>query len=237
MQVPYLWLAGALFVIAAIIATVKLPVIEAQAGARDEASGQSHDDIHKSAWEYRHLVLGAIAIFVYVGGEVAIGSFLVNFLERPEIGGLTAGEAGRYLSFYWGGAMVGRFIGAAAMQKIRPGVALTFNAVVAAVLVITTIFSSGSIAMWAILGVGLFNSIMFPTIFTLAIQGLGKHTGQGSGILCVAIVGGAIIPVIQGYFADQIGIQAAFFLPVLCYLYIAYYGVKGHVPTFRKAAA
>jgi FHS family L-fucose permease-like MFS transporter len=234
-QVPYLWLAAALFAIAAIMAMIKLPVIEAHASAVDAASGQSHDDINKNAWQYRHLVLGAIAIFVYVGGEVAIGSFLVNFLGQPEIAGLSAAEAGRYLSFYWGGAMVGRFIGAAVMQKIKPGIALAFNALVAATLVVVSMLATGHVSMWAILAVGLFNSIMFPTIFTLAIDGLGKHTGQGSGILCVAIVGGAIVPVIQGYFADQIGIHHAFFLPVLCYLYIAYYGWKGHVPVLQKA--
>jgi MFS transporter, FHS family, L-fucose permease len=235
-QVPYLWLAAALFIIAAIIAMIKLPVIEAQASSVDAESGQSHDDMHKNAWQYKHLVLGAVAIFVYVGGEVAIGSFLVNFLGQPEIAGLTAGEAGRYLSFYWGGAMVGRFIGAAVMQKIKPGIALAFNAFVAATLVVISMVATGHVSMWAILAVGLFNSIMFPTIFTLAIDGLGRHTGQGSGILCVAIVGGAIVPVIQGMFADKIGIQHAFFLPVLCYAFIAYYGLKGHVHTFKSAA-
>ncbi len=236
-QVPYLWLAAALFVIAAVIAMVKLPIIEAHASAKDEATGQNYDDAHKSAWAYRHLVLGAVAIFVYVGGEVAIGSFLVNFMGQPEIAGLSAAEAGRYLSFYWGGAMVGRFVGAVAMRKINPGVALAFNATVAATLVIISMLATGHVSMWAILAVGLFNSIMFPTIFTLAIDGLGKHTGQASGILCVAIVGGAIVPLIQGFFADRIGIQLAFFLPVLCYLYIVYYGLKGHIPTFAKAVA
>jgi len=230
-QVPYLWLAGTLCAIAAVIAFIKLPVFTAHASSVDAASGKSHDTIAKSAWQYRHLVLGAIAIFVYVGGEVAIGSFLVNFLGQEEIAGLTAGEAGRYLSFYWGGAMVGRFIGAAVMQKIKPWKVLTFNAVAAASLVLIAMLSGGSVAMWAILAVGLFNSIMFPTIFTLAIDGLGIHTGQGSGILCVAIVGGAIIPVIQGAFADSIGIQYAFFLPVLCYIFIAYYGTKGYQQT------
>jgi len=117
------------------------------------------------------------------------------------------------------------------MQKIKPWKVLTFNAVAAASLVLIAMLSGGSVAMWAILAVGLFNSIMFPTIFTLAIDGLGIHTGQGSGILCVAIVGGAIIPVIQGAFADSIGIQYAFFLPVLCYIFIAYYGTKGYQQT------
>ena len=182
-------------------------------------------------------MLGAVAIFVYVGAEVAIGSFLVNYLGEGNIGNLSVAEAGKFVSFYWGGAMVGRFIGSAVMRKIKPGVVLGFNAIVAALLVITTMLTNGQVAMWSILLVGLFNSIMFPTIFTLGVAGLGKHTGKGSGILCMAIVGGAIIPVLQGMFADSIGIHYAFFLPVICYLYIAYYGYKGHIPAFKKAEA
>jgi MFS transporter, FHS family, L-fucose permease len=233
-QNPYLGLAATLFIIAAFFAVVKLPVVEASSGEAKSDSGESYDSQHQSAWKYRHLVLGAVGIFLYVGGEVSIGSFLVNFLGQPYIAGLPAAEAGRYLSFYWGGAMVGRFVGAAAMRYIAPGKALAFNAAVAAVLVLTAMLSSGHVAMWAILAVGLFNSIMFPTIFTLAVDGLGKHTGQGSGILCMAIVGGAIVPVIQGMFADTIGIHHAFFLPILCYLFILYYGLKGHVPSYKK---
>ena len=180
-----------------------------------------------SAWSYRHLVLGAIGIFVYVGAEVSIGSFLVNFLGEPSIADLAKQDAGKYVSFYWGGAMIGRFAGSLAMQKIQPGKALSFNAVTAALLVLIAIFGSGHFAMWAILTVGLFNSIMFPTLFSLAIKGLGRHTGQGSGILCAAIVGGAILPLVQGMCADWIGIQQAFLIPVLCYCYIAYYGWRG----------
>jgi len=223
-QVPYLLLAAVLFFIAVVFALIKLPKIEP---AKAQVSGVE-DDLHDSAWNYKHLVLGAIGIFVYVGGEVSIGSFLINFLGEPSIAGLAEQEAGKYVSFYWGGAMVGRFIGAAAMQQIQPGKALAFNALTAALLVLTAMFGSGHVAMWAILAVGLFNSIMFPTIFSLAVNGLGRHTGQGSGILCAAIVGGAVLPVLQGLFADRIGIQQAFFIPVLCYGYIAYYGLRGH---------
>ncbi len=215
-QNPYLLLAAVLFFIAAIFALIKLPDIDA---ADTQMSGS--DD---SAWAHKHLVLGAIGIFVYVGSEVSIGSFLINFLGEADIAGLTEQQAGKYVSFYWGGAMIGRFIGAGVMQTIQPGKVLAFNAVMAALLVLMTMLGSGSIAMWTILAVGLFNSIMFPTIFSLALSGLGKHTGQGSGILCAAIVGGAILPVVQGFFADQIGIQQAFFIPVLGYSYIAYYG-------------
>jgi FHS family L-fucose permease-like MFS transporter len=157
-------------------------------------------------------------------------------MGQPDIGGLRPAEAGKYLSFYWGGAMVGRFIGAAVLRKIKPGKVLGFNAVVASLLVVVAMIASGYVSMWAILAVGLFNSIMFPTIFTLGVDGLGKHTGQGSGILCMAIVGGAILPVVQGVFADMpsVGIHHAFFIPVLCYVYIAYYGFRGHIPTYQK---
>lgn len=230
-QNPYLFIAALLFFIAIIFALIKLPNIKVINKKPDQSVASSIDNQHYSAWGYNHLVLGAIAIFLYVGGEVCIGSFLINFMGEPAIAGLAENEAGKYVSFYWGGAMVGRFIGAAVMQKIHPGKVLVFNALAATCLVLITINSSGSIAMWAILSVGLFNSIMFPTIFSLAISGLGSHTGQGSGILCAAIVGGAILPVIQGLFADQIGIQAAFFIPVLCYLYISYYGWKGCIPS------
>ncbi|TAN64786.1 MAG: L-fucose:H+ symporter permease [Methylobacter sp.] len=224
-QTPYLLLAAVLFFIAIVFALIKLPKIEAV-----KMQGSGDEDDRDSAWNYKHLVLGAIGIFVYVGGEVSIGSFLINFLSEPSIAGLAEQEAGKYVSFYWGGAMVGRFIGALAMQKIQPGKALAFNAITAALLVLITMLGSGHVAMWTILAVGLFNSIMFPTIFSLALSGLGKHTGQGSGILCAAIVGGAVLPVVQGACADWIGIQQAFFIPVLCYCYIAYYGWRGYKP-------
>ena len=223
-QSPYLLLAALLFFMAIIFVLIKLPTL---AVANAQVSGIANDG-HDSAWHYKHLVLGAIGIFVYVGGEVSIGSFLINFLGEPSIAGLAERDAGKYVSFYWGGAMVGRFIGAAVMQKIQANKALTFNAITAALLVLVTLFGSGKIAMLAILAVGLFNSIMFPTLFSLALNGLGKHTGQGSGILCAAIVGGAIIPLVQGLFADRFGIQQAFFIPLLCYSYIAYYGWRGY---------
>jgi FHS family L-fucose permease-like MFS transporter len=233
-QVPYLGLAAALLIIAALIASFKLPKIEASSVTSSDGYGKNYDELHPSAWRYKHLVLGAVAIFVYVGAEVAIGSFLVNYFGQPDIMGLAEADAGKFVSFYWGGAMVGRFIGSAVQRKIKPGYVLSFNAVFACILVVASMLSYGYVAMWSILLVGLFNSIMFPTIFTLAIDGLGKHTGQGSGILCMAIVGGAIIPVVQGFIADNIGIHHAFILPVICYFFIAYYGIKGSVPSYAK---
>lgn len=292
-QTPYLILTGMLVLIAIIIAMFKLPKIEASSQGSSSGGGESYENQHSSAWGYKHLVLGAVAIFVYVGGEVSIGSFLVNYFK--ELLNMPEAEAGTYVSLYWGGAMIGRFFGSITLSgmqdtkkkntyaalvfllaiilalyvtkeyqnfsdfslsafgktltflglvvvnyiafnlgKQKPGRTLAILSGFAAVLVIISMISEGQFAMWSILAVGLFNSIMFPTIFTLAIDGLGKHTGQGSGILCTAIVGGAIIPVAQGFFADNIGIHHAFFLPVLCYLYIAYYGLKGHIPNFAK---
>ena len=232
-QGPYVVLAIVLFVLAVIIAVTRLPQVEAQDQQAD-GSGTVYQH-HDSVWAYRHLVLGAVAIFVYVGAEVSIGSFAVNFLSQPSIGGLTEAEAGKYLSYYWGGAMVGRFVGAWVMTRVAPGRVLAFNAFVAVALLIVVMLFAGKTAMWALLAIGLFNSIMFPTIFTLAIEGLGKHTGTASGILCVAIVGGAIVPLLQGYFAD-INLLYSFAIPAVCYLYIAYYGLKGYRADLKPAA-
>jgi len=222
-QMPYVFLAAMLLVLAAIFAWLKLPNLSAAEDTEDKAEANDNG----SAWQHSHLVLGAIGIFVYVGAEVSIGSFLVSFFADPSIAGIEESEAAKYIAYYWGGAMVGRFIGAAVMQKIAGGKALCFNSIFAVLLILVATLSSGTIAMTAILLVGLCNSIMFPTIFSLAINGLGKDTSQGSGILCLAIVGGAIVPLIQGVLADSMGIQASFFLPILCYLFIAYYGLVG----------
>ncbi|MBA6290812.1 sugar MFS transporter [Colwellia sp. MB3u-70] len=227
-QLPYVLLAGLLLILAAIFSYIKLPVIE------HIEESVAEKPIAGSAWQYRHLVLGAIGIFVYVGAEVSIGSFLVSFFNDPNIAGLEESQAAKYIAYYWGGAMVGRFIGAAVMQKLAAGKVLAFNAFMAVVFIIITILASGQVAMLAILLVGLCNSIMFPTIFSLAINGLGQHTSQGSGILCLAIVGGAILPLIQGVLADSIGLQNSFFLPIICYVFIAYYGLSGSKPVSVK---
>jgi FHS family L-fucose permease-like MFS transporter len=230
-QLPYLFLAAMLLILAAIFAYLKLPQLEQNAEVTENTS---ETDIG-SAWGYKHLVLGAVGIFVYVGAEVSIGSFLVSFLNDPNIAGLEESEAAKYIAYYWGGAMVGRFIGAAVMQKIAAGKALAFNAFAASILILIAIFTTGQLAMVSILLVGLFNSIMFPTIFSLAITGLGKHTSQASGILCLAIVGGAILPLVQGLLADAIGLQVSFLLPIICYVFIAYYGLFGSKSVVNKA--
>ena len=220
-QNAYLLLAGVLFALAIIFALIKLPTIQSQSHQNEQTKTTLI-----SAWHYPHLILGAIAIFVYVGSEVAIGSFLVSFLGQTHIAALSVQDAGKYVSFYWGGAMIGRFLGVALMQKIQSSRLLAFHALAAVLLILTAIFARGDLAMWSLLAVGLCNSIMFPTIFSLALNGLGSHTGQGSGILCAAIVGGAIIPLVQGMIADNAGLQMALFLPVSCYFYIGFYGLR-----------
>jgi MFS transporter, FHS family, L-fucose permease len=228
-KLPYLIMAAALIALAVVMAKYKLPVL----------SVEKHDvaELHESVWKYRHLVLGALGIFVYVGAEVSIGSFLVNYLSQPDIGNLTVKVAASFVALYWGGAMVGRFIGSALLRRINTGKLLAFAALMASVLVIVTMLTTGHIAVWSVLLVGFFNSIMFPSIFTLAIDGLGPLTSRGSGLLVAAIVGGAIVPELQGLMADRIGIHHAFILPVLCYMYILYYGLKGSKPTRKYAAA
>jgi FHS family L-fucose permease-like MFS transporter len=173
-------------------------------------------------------VLGVVAIFLYVGAEVSIGSVLVSFMAQPEVGGLSERAAGSYLALYWGGAMVGRFIGAALMRVFDAGRVLAFCALGAVLLLIACMSLSGHLAMGAALAVGLCNSIMFPTIFALAVAELGPRTGEGSGLLCMAIVGGAIVPVIMGFLADSIGLTFAFCVPLVCYLFIVHYGFVGH---------
>ncbi|KDC48941.1 sugar MFS transporter [Pseudoalteromonas fuliginea] len=229
-QLPYLLLAAMLILLAGIFAWLKLPDIMSEQKAEAEKS----EAIEGSAWQYRHLVLGAVGIFMYVGAEVAIGSFLVSFLAQENIAGLKEHVAAHYITYYFGGAMVGRFIGAAVMQKLPAGKVLGFNATMAIILVIIAMSTSGQLAMWSILLVGLFNSIMFPTIFSLALNGLGKHTAQGSGILCLAIVGGAIVPLLQGALADSVGVQLSYVLPILCYIFIVFYGLRGSKPVLVK---
>jgi FHS family L-fucose permease-like MFS transporter len=221
-QGPYLALAGALLVLALMFAFVRLPKIS------HADDGTLHVDAtsKRSALAHTHLLMGAIGIFVYVGGEVSIGSFLINFLGEPDVAALTPAAAYHYVSYYWGGAMIGRFIGFAVMRFVSPGKALAFNATGSIVLILVAMFGHGHTAMWAILAVGLCNSIMFPTIFSMALYRLGKFTGQASGILCMAIVGGALVPFAQGLLADSFGLHSSFVVPAACYAFILYFGLR-----------
>lgn len=221
-QIPYLGLAGFMVLLGVVVAMIKLP--DARQIANQETE-HNHDG-KTSVWQYKHMILGAVGIFCYVGGEVAIGSMMINVLEK--VAGLSHETGANYLAIYWGGAMVGRFVGTAVLNKFEPNKCLAFNASIVVVLILLAILLGGKVAMWCLLCIGLFNSIMFPTIFSLGTKGLGKFTGQASGIICTAIVGGAIIPVAQGAFADTIGLLPAYFVSAVCYCYIVYFALKGY---------
>ena len=224
-QIPYLGLAGLLIILAVFVKMIRLPDANKIA---EEESEHNHDGKH-SVWQYRHLVFGAAGIFCYVGAEVSIGSLLVNVLGYLK--GLDHASAAKYLSFYWGGAMVGRFLGSAIMAKIAPNRYLAFNATAAVVLLGVAMLAgkaSADVAMWALLAIGFFNSIMFPTIFSLATKGLGRFTSSASGVLCTAIVGGAIVPVVQGWAADTYGLMISFVVSAICYVYIVFFAIKGY---------
>ncbi|MGA2299040.1 MAG: MFS transporter [FCB group bacterium] len=264
-KIPYLVFTILFLLLALIIKFSNLPVFSQQVHFRKGAG----------ALKYKHLVLGMIAIFMYVGGEVSIGTLMISYLGLKEIAGLKPAEASTFVAFYWGGLMIGRFIGSISLSGMKntskqilmltiPIIAfliifyfkgfdialiysiililniIAFNlgryipsrtlfvfALFAELLLIASLFSSGKVAMWSVIGIGLFNSIMWSNIFTLAIDGLGEHTSQGSSLLVMAILGGAIIPVIQGATADALGIHLSFIVPLLSYLYIAFYGLKG----------
>jgi len=228
-KMPYTVIGIALLLLAVLIAASKLPSIE---HAQFRPGANSGDSI----WKHPNLVFGALAIFAYVGAEVSIGSFLVNYFGQDEIAGLSAKSAAGYVSFYWGGAMIGRFLGAGLLRKFRAGHLLGAFAICTSLLVTLSMITHGHFAMWSILAVGFFNSIMFPTIFSLGVAELGPLTGNASGILNMAIVGGAIVPLIQGVIADHIGIHHAFFVPVICYLYILYYALSGSKPNSERHA-
>lgn len=212
---PYLALAVALLVLAGLFAIARLPRIA------DESTPAATSAV-AVARAHPHLLWGVVAIFLYVGAEVSIGSLLINFMQ--EAAGLAAAQAAPYLSLYWGGAMVGRFVGVAVMRVMAPGRLLAVHAALAVALIAVGVTTHGPIAMWALLAVGLCNSIMFPTIFSMAVHRLGAQSAQGSGLLCMAIVGGALLPMVQGHLADVIGLQASFGVPALCYAGIAAFG-------------
>ena len=278
LRIPYLGLAVLFLLLALAVKAFPLPKIIQGESVEKKAVALKH----------RHLVLGMVAIFMYVGGEVTIGSLLVNFFGLPEIGGLDETQASTFLSFFWGGTMIGRFLGAISLSSLHnikktgymvltavvsflvvygivysnTGISITqvypfllfialnliafrlgksnpqrtlwiFSSIV--ILLLTTVlFTTGKVAFWAVIAIGLFNSIMWSNVFTLAIRGLGKYTSQASSLLVMAILGGALVPLVQGVLADKIGIQASFALPIICYLYLGFYGVWGYKPKKRN---
>lgn len=221
-QGPYVGLAVVLFLLAMFVFLFRLPALT-------EATEQADHKKHTlgEALRHPHVLFGVLAIFFYVGAEVAIGSFLVNYLSMPQIGGFSEQHATNYVSAYWTLAMVGRFIGSALLAKFPPRTLLALFALACVALLLLTMSGAGSLAVYSVVAIGLFNSIMFPTIFALGIERLGPLTGKASSLLIMAIVGGAVVPFAQGLLADRIGVQHAFVLPLLCYGYIVWYGLRG----------
>ncbi len=219
---PYIGLAIFAFAIAVVFAFSKLPtVIKA-----------TEKKVTGNVLRFRQLRLGVIALTLYVGAEVAIGSFIVNYLGEPYIASMEKKTAATYIPLYWGGLMIGRFVGSAILQKISASKVLLFASAASFLLVALTVLTSGYVSMWSMLAVGLFNSIMWSNIFAMSIDGLGEFTTKASGILVMAPVGGAILPFLQGVFADLdvIGLHNSFILPMLCYLFIIYYAIDGYKP-------
>jgi MFS transporter, FHS family, L-fucose permease len=178
----------------------------------------------------RRFGFGALCIFLYVGAEVAIGSLIVSYLMQSTVLGMGQEEAGKHVPFYWGGAMVGRFIGAYLLRVFSPGKVLACAAGAVIALLFISANAAGPVSGWALLAIGLFNSIMFPTIFSLACEGLGPRAAEGSGIICIAIVGGAIVPLITGHTADWVGLKTALIVPAICYAGILSFGVYARRP-------
>jgi FHS family L-fucose permease-like MFS transporter len=234
-RLPYLFIALLLLALAVGIALIKLPTTDF---TRDFRPGELQTTEKGSIWSHPYLLLGALGIFVYVGAEVSIGSFLINYLGLPHIMNFSERTAAHYVSFYWGGAMIGRFIGSYVLRFVSTGKALAVAAVIACGLVFTTMATGGHVALYSVLLIGFFNSIMFPSIFTLGLAGLGELTSKGSSLMVQAIVGGALIPLAEGHLADRIGVQHAFILPAICYVYIAIFGfIASRRPDIDPAGA
>jgi FHS family L-fucose permease-like MFS transporter len=220
-ELPYVLIAGVLVALALLVWWVRMPDLAAEnrRAAREERKRQS-------LWHHPNLVFGVPAIFIYLIAEIGIGSTLVNFISLPEIGSMSHADAANYLTLFWGGAMAGRFLGAFAMRKVSGERVLAVVSIGALVLCLTAVATKGPLAMWCLIAVGLCHSVMFPTIFTLGIRGLGPLTEEGSGLLIMAIAGGAL-SALQGVIADHVGLQLSYLLPAACYVYVLFYAIWG----------
>jgi FHS family L-fucose permease-like MFS transporter len=223
---PYIAIAAGLLVLGLIVIFLHLPHIEQPEDSQPAKAGGPAAST--SIWSYRHTVLGAVGIFLYVGVEVGLASIAVNYFKTQGVD--SAKTASFLVSLYWAGALVGRLLGSWVLTKIKSNKLLGTFGFSAALLVAVSMVSSGQVAIWAVVLCGFFNSIMFPNIFALAIRGLGSMTSKGSGLIMTAVVGGAIVPPLIGSVADKAGIQNSLVIPIICYLFIAYYGLWGSKP-------
>ncbi|MDX3899291.1 MAG: sugar MFS transporter [Sphingobium sp.] len=218
---PYALVAVVLVVLAVVIAKFPLP---AMGSANSRLAKEQRKGL--SLWNHRNLVFGIPAIFIYLIAEIGVANLFVNFVSQPDIANLTQEQAGKYLTFLWGGMMLGRFAGSAIMQRFDAGKVLAVFSIGAFIVMMITVVTTGPVAMWSLILVGLFHSIMFPTIFTLGIKGLGPLTEEGSGLLVMAIAGGALV-IVQGWIADHYGLQTSFLLTAACELYVLFYALWG----------
>ncbi|MDF9797586.1 FHS family L-fucose permease-like MFS transporter [Catalinimonas alkaloidigena] len=225
---PYLGITALLVCIALVVSRLRLPEIRTSSGDSAEHKPQKSSSI----FSFRNLNFGIWAIFFYVGAEVSIGSFLTNYIADALI--IAEETANSYVAFFWGSMLIGRLIGAYLLKAVRPAKVLTFCAALAIALIIISVSSTGLIAVWTMIAVGLSNSVMFAIIFSLSVQGLGKYTTQASGLLSTAIVGGAIISLSQGLVKDHASWAVSFMIPLACYVYILFYGLYGYQSKFRK---
>jgi FHS family L-fucose permease-like MFS transporter len=225
-QLPYLIVAAVLVILALVIARFKMPAMHHSATSRVSDTERAK----LSLWKHRNLVFGIPAIFIYLIAEIGVANLFINFTGQPEIGGLSHEQGAHYLFLLWGGMLVGRFVGAWAMNKTTAERVLAFCAIGAFIVMMIAALGTGSVAMWALISVGLFHSVMFPTIFTLGIKGLGPLTEEGAGLLIMAIAGGALV-VVQGWLADTVGLQLSFLLTAACELYVLFYAVWGSKAT------
>jgi MFS transporter, FHS family, L-fucose permease len=225
-RAPYLLIAGGLLLLGLAVAFMHLPHIAQTQAFRPCKEGDAV--LRRSSWSYRHTVLGTLGIFLYVGVEVGLASISVNYFKTQGVSSLKT--ASFLVSLYWFGALIGRLVGSWILTRVRSGKLLGIFGFAAAALIAISSFTSGEVAIWTLVLCGLLNSIMFPNIFTLGIAGLGPMTSKGSGLIMSACVGGAVIPYLLGALADRVGIQHAFIIPIICYLYIAHYGFWGSKP-------
>jgi FHS family L-fucose permease-like MFS transporter len=220
-ELPYVLIAVVLIALALLVRQVRMPDLAAENRRAAQEERKRH-----SLWRHPNLVFGVPAIFIYLIAEIGIGSTLVNFISLPQIGAMSHADAANYVAIFWGGAMTGRFLGALIMRKVSAERVLAAVSVGALVLTLIAVLTKGPLAMWCLIAVGLCHSVMFPTIFTLGIRGLGALTEEGSGLLIMAIAGGAL-SALQGVIADRIGLQLSYLLPAACYVYVLFYAIWG----------
>ncbi|TAH25615.1 MAG: sugar MFS transporter [Cytophagales bacterium] len=223
-KLPYLVLASCLLFLCVLVKFSKIPDLEIQ----NETINAPSKTTRKSIFKHRNLTLGIIAIFMYVGAEVSVVDFLIRYAQYLNLKDFTEQKGSFFISGYGLSAMIGRFIGIFLLPYIKPNKAIIYYSLLAILLIVVSIANTSYISLWCIMLVGFSNSVLWPSIFPLAIEGLGVNTKKGSSLLIMAIVGGAIVPLALGFMSDLFGTRIAYTIPILCYIYILYYGMDGY---------